>query len=92
MDISEWVHTCHNMNKITGFITEINNEQATIFVTIPKNYGEINVKLKDLIPGSTIIWLDDIPTLIDLSLVTQDKDWFIKWTNELRLWKPINTI
>jgi hypothetical protein len=56
LKVSNWVYTVHNTNKITGFITEINDKKATILVTIPINYGKI------------IVSKNIILTLIDLSL------------------------
>ncbi|WCK56326.1 hypothetical protein PP175_10645 [Aneurinibacillus sp. Ricciae_BoGa-3] len=86
MKVSDWVYTVHNKNKITGFITEINNKKATIFVTIPINYGEIIVSKNIILKSSILLHLDDLPTLIDLSLSIKDKAWFNKLVNERKLW------
>lgn len=92
MKVSDWIHTCHNMNKITGFITEINGNEVIVFVTIPQGYGSITLKLADIWPADETIWMDDIPTMIDLSLKTRDKEWFQKWMKEMSLWKSVEEV
>jgi uncharacterized protein YkvS len=90
--VSDWVHTVHNQNKITGFITAINDNKVNVFVTIPKEYGEIEVLTNDIIESNNRVWMDDIPSIIDLSIQIRDKEWFEKWTNEMRKWKKVNEV
>jgi hypothetical protein len=92
LNIGEWVHTCHNMNKITGYIVGVNANEVTVFATIPKNYGEITLRKSEVWLADNTIWMDDIPALIDLSLTLKDKDWFEKWVNEMSLWKTVNIL
>lgn len=92
MEVSDWVHTCHDMNKITGFVTSIEGEEISVCVTIPANYGMICIDKKDVWLADDTIWLDDIPILIDLSLMIRDKEWFGKWRDELALWKSIDEV
>lgn len=92
MKVSDWVNTCHNLNKITGFVTDISADQVTICVTIPKNYGHIMVKREEAWLADDSIWMDDIPTMIDLSLMIRDKEWFQKWIKELSMWKSVEEV
>lgn len=92
MRVSDWVHTCHNMNKITGYITDLSYEQVTICVTIPRNYGNITVNRRDAWMADDTIWMDDIPAMIDLSLMTRDKEWFRHWMKELSMWKSVEEV
>jgi len=92
MGIGDWVHTCHKMNKITGFVTNISSDSVTIHVTIPLNYGILTLPRADVWEGSDTIWMDDIPTLIDLSLMIRDEQWFKQWLHELSLWRPVNSV
>lgn len=64
MQVSDWVHTNHNMNKITGFIESIEGQSITIFVTIPSNYGTIVMNNADICMG------DDLYTPFMQSLCT----------------------
>lgn len=68
MKIGDWVKTYHNSNKITGFVTDLTDDIVTVFVTIPKNYGEIQVKKKDIWLADNVIGPDEVLMLIDLSL------------------------
>ncbi|MDY7222070.1 hypothetical protein [Halalkalibacterium halodurans] len=92
MRISDWAHTVHNRNKITGFVTRINGDEVTLQVTEPKGYGSIKIDKKEIIKSSEAIWLDDIPSLIDLSLAIKDQEWFNKWVSELRKWKRVEEV
>lgn len=86
MEVSDWVNTSHNMNKITGFITDTDETSITVFVTIPKNYGVLRIRKTDAWLAGNTVWYDDIPTMIDLALDLKDKEWFDYWTYELSLW------
>ncbi|MNC46575.1 hypothetical protein D3C75_955990 [compost metagenome] len=93
MNVGDWVFAVHEGNKITGFLAGICDELASVFVTIPQGYGMITMPLKEL--GShnePVVWLDDIPALIDLSLDVRDREWFNQWVYELLLWKPAAAI
>lgn len=92
MKLSDWVHTCHNMNKITGYITDVTDEDITICVTIPHNYGTIIMNRNDVWLADETIWMDDIPTMIDLSLMIRDREWFQHWLKEMSLWKSIEEV
>lgn len=92
MRLSDWVHTCHNMNKITGFVIGFADDQILINVTIPKDYGVIAVNQKDVLPADDTIWLDDIPSLIDLALMIRDREWFQKWVRELSMWMSVEEL
>lgn len=92
MRIGDWVHTCHDMNKITGFIIDKDSQDVTIQVTIPDGYGVIKMPQDEVWTADDTIWLDDIPALIDLSLQLRDREWFEKWLYELSLWKPIGEL
>ncbi|KKX52427.1 hypothetical protein [Brevibacillus borstelensis] len=89
MRVSDWVHTCHNMNKITGYITNIFHDRIDICVTIPRGYGNISVNRRDAWLADDTIWMDDIPAMIDLSLMIRDKEWFDHWMKEMSLWKSV---
>jgi hypothetical protein len=84
--VADWVHTIHDKHKITGFITEVSDKKATIFVTIPKNYGVIIVNKTIILKPNLLIHPKDLPTLIDLSLSTNDRAWFYSLVRELKLW------
>lgn len=93
MKLGEWVFTVHEENKITGFVTKINDDQVDIFVTIPKGYGSITKPVSKVWDhNETVIWMDDIPALIDLSLQIKDEEWFRKWAHELSLWRPASKL
>jgi hypothetical protein len=89
---SDWIYSVHNNNKITGFITHMDDLEVIVQVTIPSNYGTINLLVESVWLTDEHIWMDDIPTLIDLSLQIRDREWFEKWRHELSLWKPISEI
>lgn len=92
MKVSDWIHTNHNMKKITGFVIDINESRVAIYVTIPKNYGALVMNQNDVWLADESIWMDDIPTLIDLSLMIGDREWFEKWTKELSMWKEVEKV
>jgi hypothetical protein len=92
MEIGNWVHTSHNMHKITGFVIGKGNSTIMIQVTIPRNYGSIMVPFEEAWLSDDCVWMDDIPFLIDLSLKIKDEEWFNKWTYELSLWKPVGDV
>lgn len=78
------------MNKITGFLLDVDEDKLTIQVTIPANYGTIVMDSKGVWSSDDTIWPDDIPVLIDLSLAMRDRNWFDKWRYELSLWRPVD--
>lgn len=88
----DWVHACHNMNKVTGYVVGFHDDGVVVQTTIPKGYGVVVLPVSELIPGSEVIWMDDIPTLIDLSLQLRDREWFEKWRYEMSLWKPVGDV
>lgn len=92
MDTGDWVFTTHEGNKITGFVTGIENEYVDILVTVPRDYGTISMPMAKVWNNNEIlISPDDIPSLIDLSLLFKDKEWFKHWVHELSLWKPVES-
>lgn len=92
MNIGDWVHFLHQGQKHTGFILEAAEHESEVQITIPKDCGIVKVATIELIPGDSVIWMDDIPVMIDLSLKIRDEQWFIHWVHELSLWKPIETL
>ncbi|WCK56658.1 IDEAL domain-containing protein [Aneurinibacillus sp. Ricciae_BoGa-3] len=86
MKVGDWVHTIHEKHKITGFITETNDKMVRIFVTIPKNYGVLVVNRNLILKPSLLIHPKDLPSLIDFSLDTNDREWFYRLVRELKLW------
>lgn len=93
MKLGDWIFTAHNGNKITGFITDFENGKASIHVTIPKNYGSVQMDISEIyLHNDPVIWMDDIPSLIDLSLQIKDEEWFRKWVHELSIWKPASEL
>lgn len=88
MNVGDWVHLPHNGEKTTGFILGVSGLEIEIQVTIPNN-KIIKVPKDILILGSSTIWMDDIPVLIDLALLIRDEEWFRHWVYEMSLWRPI---
>ncbi|WP_068786630.1 hypothetical protein [Paenibacillus phocaensis] len=92
MIVGDWAFALHEGTKITGYVTGINSGQVDLFVTNPKGYGPVTMPVSEVgIHGAPVVWPDDIPAMIDLSLMIRDEDWFRHWMYELSLWKPIES-
>lgn len=90
--VGDWVFTSHEGNKITGFVATMPTDRVDIIVTIPKGYEPITMPISDVWTHDNVVLSpDDIPTLIELSLMLNDEEWFRKWTYELSLWKPVES-
>lgn len=93
MNVGEWVSGVYKGHKYKGFLLADNGDHKLIQSTIPAHFGIINVQGDDVwTDGEVIISPDDIPTLIEVSLAIRDKEWFMKWTHELSLWRPVSEI
>ncbi len=57
----------------------------TVYVTLPSNIGEINVKRASAWLAEENTQLEDITPMIDLSLLTKDKEWFKQLKADLSL-------
>lgn len=85
MKVSDWIHAYHSVGEITGFITEMSSDMLTVFVTIPSGIGEIQIKRASAWLAEKHIQMQDIPSLLDLSLLTKDKEWFEELRTDLSM-------
>lgn len=90
MNTGEWVCGVYKDKKYKGFLLADNEDHKLIQSTVPAHFGIINVPEVDVWPHEEVmIWMDDIPTLIEASLAWRDKEWFMKWTDELSQWHSV---
>lgn len=93
MKPGEWVCGVYKGQKYKVFLLADNGDHKLIHSTIPAYFGIINVPEDDVWTDEEVmISPDDIPTLIEMSLAFRDKEWFMKWSHELSLWKPVNEV
>lgn len=83
----DWVYGTVGRSPMLGYVLAVGEISTYIECTVPIDM-RIMAKNDTFLPCSDdSIHIDDIPALIDLALMTGDKEWFGKLQIEVEWWK-----
>ncbi|MEV2910639.1 hypothetical protein ABNF65_19000 [Paenibacillus larvae] len=96
MHVGDWVSLAYKGEITRGFILRISESEVKIQATTtlhgPRVLEVITVPKEDIWPIEYILSPEDIPDMIELALMTKDKEWFQFLVHELGLWRPVGEV
>ncbi|AQZ48376.1 hypothetical protein ERICIV_02233 [Paenibacillus larvae subsp. larvae] len=96
MHVGDWVSLAYKGEITRGFILRKSESEVKIQVTSTLHGARaseiITVPEGDTWPIEYILSPEDIPDMIELALMTKDKEWFQFLVHELGLWRPVGEV